>query len=64
MAILATIATSELGREGGVVLVILFLSDPGGKRGEIRNRAMSGLGARWAVGGRRTGVSGGVGRVQ
>lgn len=30
--------------------MILFLSGPGGKKGEIRNRAMSGLGACWAVG--------------
>ncbi len=37
--------------EGGAELVILSLSDPGGKKGEIRNRAMSGLGACWAVGG-------------
>lgn len=44
--------------EGGAVLVILFLSDPGGKKGEIRNRAMSGLGACWGVGDRRTGESG------
>lgn len=49
--------------EGGAELVILFLSDPGGKKGEIRNRAMSGLGARWAVGERekrdvRVGVGG------
>lgn len=29
--------------------MILFLSDPGGKKREIRNRAMSGLGACWAV---------------
>ncbi len=38
--------------------MILSLSDPGGKKGEIRNRAMSGLGACWAAGGgRRTGTS-------
>lgn len=36
--------------EGGAELVIPSLSDPGGKKGEIRNRAMSGLGACWAVG--------------
>lgn len=35
--------------EGGTQLVILSLSDPGGKKEEIRNRAMSGLGACWVV---------------
>lgn len=41
----------EERREGGAELVILFPSEPGGKKGEIRNRAMSGLGACWAMGG-------------
>lgn len=36
--------------------MILFLLDPGGKKGEIRNRAMSGLGACWAVGGQENRV--------
>lgn len=36
-------------KEGGAEFVILFLLGPGGKKGKIRNRAMSGLGACWAV---------------
>lgn len=45
--------------KGGAQPVIPFLSDPGGNKEEIRNRAMSGLGACWAAvgqGGRRGGV--------
>lgn len=38
----------EIGK-GGAQSVILFLSDPGGNKEEIRNRAMSGLRACWAV---------------
>lgn len=40
----------EIGK-GGAQPVIPFLSDPGGNKEEIRNRAMSGLGACWAVAG-------------
>lgn len=38
----------EIGK-GGAQPVIPFLSDPGGNKEEIRNRAMSGLGACWAA---------------
>lgn len=49
--------------EGGAQLLIRSLSDPGGEKEEIRNRAMSGLGACWAVVGQenrdvRVGVAG------
>lgn len=49
----------EIGK-GGVQPVIPFLSDPGGNKEEIRNRAMSGLGACWAAA-RHGGRLGGVG---
>lgn len=48
----------ELG-EGGAQLMILSLSDTGGKKEEIRNRAMSGLGACWAVVGQENQGGGG-----
>lgn len=49
---------AEEMEEGGAQLVILSFSDPGGKKEEIRNRAMSGLGACWAMVGQETGASG------
>lgn len=51
---------AEQRQEGGV---ILFPSDTGGNKGEIRNRAMSGLGACWAaLGQENMGRQGGRGR--
>lgn len=45
-------AQVEERREGGAELAILFLQTREARRVEIRNRAMSGLGACWALGGR------------
>lgn len=45
----------EIGK-GGAQPVIPFLSDPGGNKEEIRNRAMSGLGACWAAAGQGGGA--------
>lgn len=46
---------AEEMEEGGAQLVILSFSNPGGKKEEIRNRAMSGLGACWAMVGQENG---------